>query len=150
MIYLVLTMFAMFYRPDFMSMTACSIGIYGVAMPHGIQRKHFRMLVVFLFISFVYDLIFLVFLHDSTADDELDSNMAVNVRRFAYFFSWLSFAFRPIVILVFWKVSLEFRRIIRQKGTNQPGAPGQSHNSGLNDDQLQMAAIMSQYGGMPL
>ena len=74
------------------------------------------MLVVFLFISFVYDLIFLVFLHDSAADDELDSNMAVNIRRFAYFFAWLSFAFRPIVILVLWKVSLEFRRIIRQKG----------------------------------
>jgi hypothetical protein len=75
------------------------------------------MLVIFLFISFIYDLIFLVFIHDSEAEDELDSNMAVNVRRFAYFFAWISFAFRPIVILIFWKDSLDYRRIIRKKGT---------------------------------
>lgn len=116
-------MFAMFYRPDFMSMTAISIAAYIVINPAGSKRSDFRLLVVFLFVSFVYDLIFLVFLHDSEADDALDSNMAINVRRFAYFFSWLSFAFRPVVILILWKVSLHFRRIVRgkQNGQNSTG-----------------------------
>jgi hypothetical protein len=59
----------MFYRPDFMSITAVTIGIYAVMEPHGIKRTHFRMLVIFLFISFVYDLIFLIFIHDSDAED---------------------------------------------------------------------------------
>lgn len=67
--YLVITSFAMFYRPDFMSMTAIMIGIYTVMIPHGIKRSVFRMLVIFLLISFFYDLVYLVFLHDSDADD---------------------------------------------------------------------------------
>lgn len=134
--YLIITSFAMFYRPDFMSMTAVSIGIFAVADQRGIQRKHFRMLVCFLFISFVYDLIFLVFLHDSDADDELDSKMSVNVRRFAYFFAWISFAFRPIVILVFWKCSLEYRRLIRHKGEGGSVMNMGGGTSHLDDKQL--------------
>lgn len=43
--------------------------------------------------------------------------MAIPVRRFSYFFCWLSFAFRPFVIAVFWKDSLDFRNIIRGKSS---------------------------------
>lgn len=50
-------------------MTAIMIGIYTVMIPHGIKRSVFRMLVIFLLISFFYDLVYLVFLHDSDADD---------------------------------------------------------------------------------
>lgn len=113
----------MFYRPDFMSMTAVSIGIYSVMNPQNITRTLFRLLVVFVFTTFIYDVIFLIFIHNAEADDELDSNMAVNVRRFSYFFCWISFAFRPIVILILWKDSLDFRTIIRHKSISevQPG-----------------------------
>ncbi len=72
------------------------------------------MLVLLSFVSFVYDLVFLIFLHSSEADDESDAELAVNVRRFAYFFAWISFALRPVVVLVFWKVSLEFRKHFRK------------------------------------
>lgn len=108
-----MTSFAMFYRPDFMSMTAVSLGIYAVTNPNVFKRKTFRMLVAFMMISFIYDIVFLIFVHDSDADDEADSHMAINVRRFAYFFAWLSFAFRPIVIAVFWKASLNYREFVR-------------------------------------
>jgi len=113
LIYLVMTSFAMFYRPDFMSMTAVSLGIYAVSNPNVFKRKTFRMLVAFMMISFIYDIVFLIFIHDSEADDESDSHMAINVRRFAYFFAWLSFAFRPIVIAVFWKASLNYREFVK-------------------------------------
>lgn len=146
LIYLCLTVLAMFYRPDFLSMTCISIGIYGVQLPHNMTRRTFRMLVVFLFLSFIYDLVFLVFIHNSEADDELDSHMADNVRRFAYFFAWISFAFRPVVIAVFWKASLDFRRIVRHKGHGaEPQASG-ANNSGMAAEDLEIARIMNMYG----
>lgn len=124
-----------------MSLTCITIGIYAVQMPQNITRNLFRMLVVFLLVSFVYDLIFLVFIHNSEADDELDSQMANNVRRFAYFFAWISFGFRPIVILVFWKDSMDFRRIIRHKGDGAQHDGG-SGNSGMAPADLEIARVM--------
>lgn len=44
--------------------------------------------------------------------------MQVNVSRFAYLFVWLSFLFRPVVILLLWKASRDFRRIVRGKNVN--------------------------------
>jgi len=42
--------------------------------------------------------------------------MAINVRRLAYFFCWISFALRPVVLLVFWKNSLNFTKYYRKHG----------------------------------
>lgn len=142
--YLVITSFAMFYRPDFMSMTAIMIGIYSIKNPQGIKRSVFRMLVVFLLISFFYDFVFLVILHDSDADDEADS-AAANVRRFAYFFAWISFAFRPVVIVVFWKDSLNFRKVIRNKSISE--APYGGTSNGMTSKELEIARITALYGG---
>ena len=64
--------------------------------------------------------------------------MAINVRRFAYFFAWISFAFRPIVILVIWKDSLAFRKIIRQKSE----MPGSSNQGGMTSEELELHRIM--------
>lgn len=69
LIYLIITQFSMYYRPDFMSCTAVAIGIYAVMNPHNITRQLFRILVVFLFITFIYDFIYLIFIHSSEAVD---------------------------------------------------------------------------------
>merc|ERR1712166_1633035 len=105
-IYLVLTCFSCYYRPDFMSLTA--MGTFAVECPHFFRRWIFRLLVIFIFITWVFDIFHLFFLHDSREDDEGDCDLSKNVRRFSYFFVWISFFFRPIVILVFWKDSLDF------------------------------------------
>lgn len=98
-----------------MSLTVCTLGIYSVQNPDNITRGLFRMLVVFSVISFLYDLVYLLFLHDSSAVDAEFGDMQAGVRKFAYFFCWISFAFRPVVILVLWKDSLDFRKIVRGK-----------------------------------
>jgi hypothetical protein len=92
---------------------------------------------VLLFLTFIYDTIFLIFIHDSDLDDEMHSQMAVNVRRFSYFFCWLSFAFRPIVILIFWKDSLDFRKIIRKKSASGV-AGGNFSQGGLSNQELEL------------
>jgi len=70
MVYFVITIFSDFYRPDFMSTTAVSIGFYIVTNTDRSKRSDFRLLVMFLLVTFVYDLIFLVFVHDEKADEE--------------------------------------------------------------------------------
>jgi hypothetical protein len=67
------------------------------------------------------------------------------VRRFAYFFAWISFAFRPIVIIIIWKDSLDFRKIIRQK--SEQGGSGGSQHSGMTNEELELARIMAEFGG---
>ena len=76
-------------------------------------------------VSWVWDFLYL-FIFTSTADeDEEDGGMEYNVRRFSRLFSYISFFFRVIVVAVFWKVSLEFSRIVRKAtplaaaGTNE-------------------------------
>ena len=114
-VYLVVTCFSCYYRPDFMSLTAITMGIYAVECPHFFRRWVFRLLVVFMVLTMVFDFLHLVILHDSGEDDEMDCDLTKNVRRFSYFFAWVSFLMRPIVILVFWKDSLDFMKIIKQR-----------------------------------
>jgi hypothetical protein len=66
--------------------------------------------------------------------------LAVNVRRFAYFFAWISFAFRPIVILIIWKDSLDFRKIIRQK--SEMGGGSVQGGGGMSSEELELHRIM--------
>jgi len=117
LIYLVVTCFSCYYRADFMSLTTIALGIYSVELPHFFRRYVFRLLVAFIFITFVYDFIHLFFIHDSREDDEADGGLQSTVRTFSYFFAWISFLLRPIILVIFWKDSLDFMKIIRQQST---------------------------------
>jgi len=114
-IYLILTTFSMFLRPEFLSITAIALGIYVTECPKNVKWSTFRYLVCMVVLTFLYDLIFLLILHDSESDDQQNMGMMTNLRRFAYFFAWISLLFRPIVIMVLWKDSLDCRRILRDK-----------------------------------
>jgi hypothetical protein len=79
------------------------------------------MLVLFVAVTFIYDIVFLLFIHDAETEDNESGGTEVNLRRFSYFFCWISFFFRPVVILVLWKDSLDFRNIMRSKGGARKG-----------------------------
>ena len=114
-IYLILTMFVMFQRKDSLSITVCACALYVLEFPQFVSRQTFRGFVLMVLLSFVWDFLYL-FIFTSTADeDEEDGGMEYNVRRFSRLFSYISFVFRIIVIIVYWKVSLEFVNIIRNK-----------------------------------
>ena len=66
-------------------------------------------------VSWVWDFLYL-FLFTSTADeDDEDGGMEYTVRRFSRMFSYISFFYRIIVLIVFWKDSADFSKIIRKK-----------------------------------
>ena len=70
--------------------------------------------------------------------------MQVNVSRFAYLFVWLSLLFRPVIIVLLWKASREFRRIVRQKQSGESHAASAGAHQDTKD--LELARIMAQYG----
>jgi len=131
-IYSVLTILSMYYRPESMSITVCALGIYSVECPNYVKRSLFRCLVIFTALTMVFDFIHLFIMHSSEEDDLQDCEMTANVRRFAYLFAWLSFFFRPIVICVLWKDSLDFFKIIKQR----------------NESDLEMLSVLNKYGFM--
>ena len=85
-------------------------------------------------ISWVWDFFYLFWFTSAAAEDEEDGGMEYTVRRFSRLFSYISFFFRIIVFLVFWKDSVDFSKIIRKKN------PLQSADGGDNFDE-----IMAQY-----
>jgi len=116
LVYFGLTMLSMIARPDFLSLVVITLGMFAMECPTFVSRRAFRMLVGLALLTFVYDIVFLLFVRDVQAEDMEFQGMQVNISRFAYLFVWLSFLFRPIVILLLWKDSRDFRRIVRGKG----------------------------------
>ena len=70
------------------------------------------------------------------------------IRRISLLFAYIAFFFRIIVILTFWKVSLNYRQYMRsmfkESTAGSSLAPGRSHKEDDEEDDIEM--IMSQYG----
>ena len=115
LVYLVLTCLACYYRADFISLTVIILGMFQVEHPEMSRRVVFRAVVACVALSFFSDLIHLLFLHDSSEDEEADGGISNGVRNFAYFFAWISFLIRPIVFFVMWHVSLNYMSIVKGK-----------------------------------
>lgn len=65
-------------------------------------------------ISWIYDFITLFFIESSASEeDEEDGGNEYKLRRFTRLFSYISLIFKVVVVLVFWKDSLDFRNIIQ-------------------------------------
>ena len=112
-IYFLLTCFAMFARPDFLSLTCCAVGLLVLDNPDLISRSTFRSLTACILVSWVYDLVYLFMIRDSSQEAEADGGTEGTARGISVLFAYLSFFFRIVVALVFWKDSLDFRKIIR-------------------------------------
>lgn len=68
-----LSMLSMLYKNDFASMTTLALGAFAMTCPKLIKRQTFRGIVVLMIAAFVWDLIYMLFLHDSAAEDAQDS-----------------------------------------------------------------------------
>ena len=115
-IFLGLTMIQMLKRNCILSLTVACVAIYVLEFPAAISRQTFRGLVLLIALSWVYDFL-QIFIIDSSAseEDEEDGGNEYKLRRFVRLFTWISLFFKLIVVIVFWKDSLDFRNIIRQK-----------------------------------
>jgi hypothetical protein len=67
-IYTGLTCFVLFFRTDFINLTVCTSAIYMILNTDRIQKWTFRILVLGIFISLLYDLVFFLFIQDFNND----------------------------------------------------------------------------------
>ena len=89
------------------------MAIYVLNFPATISRKTFRVFVLFIAISWVYDFFSLFLLEGSASEeDEEDGGNEYKLRRFVKLFAYITLMFKVIVVLVFWKDSHDFRNII--------------------------------------
>ena len=135
-IYLILTMLVMFQRKDSLSITVCTCALYVLEFPQFVSRQTFRGFVLMIVVSWAWDFLYLFIFTSAADEDEEDGGMEYSVRRFSRLFSYISFFFRIIVVAVFWKVSLEFSKIIRKQ------APLSASG---NDEEADLERILAQY-----
>ena len=115
-IFTCLTMLLMFKRPAFVNITVAALALYVLDNPQNISRQTFRGLVLLLVLSWAYDFIWLFFIDASVSEeDEEDGGNEYKLRRFIRLLSYIALMFKVILVLVFWKDSLDFRNIIKGK-----------------------------------
>jgi len=67
-------------------------------------------------LSWVYDFLQLFIIDGSASEeDEEDGGNEYKLRRFVRLFAFITLIFKVIVVLVFWKDSLDFSNIIKNK-----------------------------------
>lgn len=67
-IYTVLTCGVLFFRPDFVNLTVCTAGIFMILNTDKIKRWTFRALVFGIFLSLVYDVVWLLLFQDYNSE----------------------------------------------------------------------------------
>ena len=106
----------MLKRPCMLSLTVACVAIYVLEFPETMQRNTFRQLVLLIVCSWIYDFLTLFFIESSAADeDEEDGGNEYKLRRFTRMLSYIALIFKLVVVLIFWKDSLDFRNIIHDK-----------------------------------
>ena len=112
----VLNLLQMLKKPAFMTLTVNVLAIYVLHNTHHITRQTFRGLVALLAFSWLYDAVWMLVLEPSAADEDMeDGGHEWKIRRFVKFVSLITLFFKLVVLAVFWKDSLDFRKIIRKK-----------------------------------
>lgn len=77
----------------------------------------FRILVLMLIISLVYDIVWFSFRNTNTSDqnDPEMKSLEVTIIAFSYWMAVISFFFKIIMSIVYWRVSLDFASIIDER-----------------------------------
>lgn len=94
-LYTVLTIFVMFMRPDFLNMTICIVALYMMFNTDLITKNKFRVLVLGIVLSLVYDLFWFIMKHSEYSEEKKnDGSGESGVRKFSLFMSYASFILR--------------------------------------------------------
>lgn len=114
---MILAMLTQMHRKDFITMTVCTLGFYFLSFPENVRRYQFRMLVLLIFISVGQDALWFIVNRDVEDDDD-DGGVERGVKQFARKASYVSFAWRLILAVVLWKISLDFVRVVKLKNVD--------------------------------
>ena len=119
-IFLAICVVNMMKRQAFISLTVAMLALYMIHNTHHISRQTFRGFVLLIAVSWLYDAVSIFIIEPSSADEDLeDGGQEWKIRRFTKLTTLILFLWKMIVALVFWKDSLDFSKIVRNKKTNE-------------------------------
>ena len=99
-IYSLLTCLVMFFRTDFINLTVCTVAIYMMMNTDKIRKWTFRMLVMAIILSMVYDVIWVIMIQDFSSERPEDGGLEKTVRNFSLKMSLVSLVFRVLHYLL--------------------------------------------------
>lgn len=109
MILFVLNAFACYARPDFLTQIVCVLSVFYLTANENVNKTKFRVLPIAILISFIYDLIYLIFIQNLAQQGaRVEGGMENGVKNFALKLSIITFFFKPVVFFVLWKVSYNY------------------------------------------
>lgn len=133
-LYIVVTALACFYRADFLNATICVVAFYMVSEPHSVKKWTFRLLVLGVLMSLLFDFAFFM-LNDFDLKKVQggDTSLTITV---GYYATVFGFFFKFFVALVFWKDSTDFNRIIKKQQNSVPNRFSQPAGSPTKDTNM--------------
>ena len=96
-LYTLLTVFVMYSRPDFINMTICIVALFMMFHTERISKTKFKMLVVGILISLLYDIVWFIMAHSEYANEQKNDSGESGVRKFSLMMSYASFILRVII-----------------------------------------------------
>ena len=88
----------MLKKEDFVNITICTTALFMMFNTDRISRGLFRILVLGIFISLVYDILWFFIKHSEFAEDQkADGGMETNIRRIVLILSYISFILRVLI-----------------------------------------------------
>lgn len=113
-----LTILVMFMRPDFFNLTICVTALYMMFNTDRITKNKFRLLVLGIFITLIYDFFWFYMKHaEYTTEPKADGSGEVRVRRFSLMMAYASFLLRvKLNILMYLLVFCGFSLLERLNG----------------------------------
>ena len=111
-IHLLITMMVTFYKYDFLNCTACTVALLLLTDLEKTKPKFFRLLVVALVMSLLYDIFWFwnKYRAYSDEDDEDGGGMERALKRFSWVMASISFLWKIIMSGVYWKASIDLVR----------------------------------------
>ena len=97
-IYTVLTLFVLFLRPDFLNLTICLTALFMLNNTSVITQGKFKVLVLAVFVSIVYDIVWFYLKH-SEYTSKTDGSAEIGIRKFSLLMSYASFLLRVTLII---------------------------------------------------
>lgn len=108
-IYLLISIMVCFHKADFVNMTCAMIAVYLLAHLNTVRPKYFRALVAGIILSLLVDLLWFweKYRAYSGDDDDEDGGMERSVRRFSLSMATISFFFKIVMCIIYWKASID-------------------------------------------
>ncbi len=109
-VYTLLTVLVMFFRPDFINMTVCTVALYMMFNAEQISKTKFKLLVFGIIISLIYDLFWFFMAHSEYANEQKnDGSGESGIRKFSLIMSYISFIARVSSYQITIQLTINFK-----------------------------------------